>query len=228
MPRTPRSQFTRKKVDDLLRAELKGRVRLPNPNGLAVAGLVFHLNFLQWKVRGWTGPWAKEQNRLEMIAGAIQFLIEVLPPQRENYVAELDLAGKKWEWTTEKAAKMAAEATAGAREKASADLAAFDALVGALLTARERGLPLTFNLMLSSLHEPILGRPKFRWLEFVRELYDAFNHAVPEASKAAIYRLIVAVVPDISGEHPPYGAIETELKRPERAAKRAAKRTSDR
>jgi hypothetical protein len=228
MPRTPRSQFTRKKVDDLLGAKLKGNVLLPNPSGPAVGGLVFHLNFLQWKVRGWTGPWSKEQNRREMIAGAIQYLIEALPPQREDYVAELDLAGKKWEWNNEDVAKEAAETAAKAMMNASADLAAFDALIAALITARERGLPLTFNWMLSSLHEPILGRPKFRWLEFVRELYDAFDRAVPNAGKRAIYRLIEAVVPDISGEHPSYDAIETELKRPKRAADRAAKRTRNR
>ena len=195
-PEEPTGPFTREMVHALLREVLKGSGPLPNPDRSTVAHFVRYLNLLWWRVQGWTGPWSER----EMVASSIRFLTEVLPPLRKDYAAAA--APPKWN------IKGAANAAANAR----ADLAAFDALANAARVARKRSLLLTFNMMLAT------SKPTRRWQDFAADLQEAIRGVVPKASKAAVYELIVAVVPYITGKRPTYFAVETELKHPERQA----------
>jgi hypothetical protein len=187
----PPEPFTLGMLLAVLREVLKGDVTLPVPT--TIAPLMFCLNGICSKVKGWAGPWREEQKQLAMAAEAIRILIEFLPTQRNIYVA---LAG-----ASERLCKKEAAA------KTQADLAALDSLISAARVARKRGLPLTLNAML------VAPSPTEGWTDIAEELRELFHSVLPDASKEAGYRFVKAVVPTITGESPSFDAIKTVFKR---------------
>jgi hypothetical protein len=97
-----------------------------------------------------------------------------------------------------------------AAAEARARLAAFDTLVSAARAARELGLPLANN------NEIVMNSPTALWKHFAEQLAAIFHSALPNESKAAAYRFIVAVTPTITGEHPSFQAVETRIKKKRR------------
>jgi hypothetical protein len=187
----PPEPFTLGMLLAVLREVLKGDVTLPVPT--TIAPLMFCLNGICSKVKGWAGPWHEEQKQLAMVTEAIRVLTEILPAQRVGYAA---LAGG-----SERLCKQESAA------KTQADLAALDNLISAVRVARERGLPLTLNAML------VMPSPAKHWEDIAEELWELFHSALPDASKEAGYRFIKAVVPTITGETPSLGAIKTAFKK---------------
>ncbi len=184
--------FSPEGVLALLRDDvLKDDAILPRATDHAIRGLADVLNIIWWKVRGWTGPWREEQEQIQKIGEAIWALTEILPTQRKGYAA-IPAAMERWDMTA-------------AAAEARADLAAFDALVTAAHAARKRGLPLALNTVTS--------KPTKRWKDFAKDLAAIFQSALPNQSKAAVYRFIVAVTPAITGEHPTFQAVEAPFKK---------------
>jgi hypothetical protein len=158
--------------------------------------------------------WRKE---LENIVHSIYILTEILPKWRDNFDAELasfdNLMDNLPEDSRTEYAAEAARAAADMgqpkgydfREERQINLAAYDALVKAASVARERGLPLAPMIALSMRIE--------RWRHFAEHLQKVIRHVLPQASKAASYRFIAAVTPDITGEKPTYEAVRSQLMR---------------
>ena len=192
-PWPPDDPFTAEMVLALLRNKvLKGGAPLPASTDPGIAELADKLNCIRWLFRGWTGHWREEQKRLQTIAEAIWVLTEVLPQQRGEY-AEAVNGFERWNM-------------AEAAQKARADLAAIDELVAIARSARERGLPLSNHMITFSPQTE-------RWTHFAELLYSTFMHTLPNQSKAAAYRFVVAVTPLLSHEHPTLEAVQTAFKR---------------
>ncbi len=69
----------------------------------------------------------------------------------------------------------------------------------------EHGLPYMPLMSLASSVE--------MWEDFAEELQKQFINAFPDRSKAASYRFIEAITPDITGENPTFLAIESAFKK---------------
>jgi hypothetical protein len=90
--------------------------------------------------------------------------------------------------------------------EAEADLAAFDALATAGVSARGRRLP--------HIADPVIamdGKIE-KWEHYAEDLETRFHRVLPGQSKAAAYRFIVAVTPTITGELTTFLAVQNYFK----------------
>jgi hypothetical protein len=127
--------------------------------------------------------------------------------------AEADLAAFNANVTAARARNTKMEVHADrAAAQARARLAAFDALVTAALAARELGLPMVNNPVV------VMTPRTERWRDFAEQLAAIFHSLLPGRPKAAVYRFIAGVAPDISGEHPSFLDVEVAFKQKRFAA----------
>lgn len=189
--------FTPEEVLALLRTRvLKDDARLPGSTDRAIVRLTKRLNVLRRLIRDWDGPSrAVLQQRWDM-AEAIRIIAEVLPAQREDYVKDTALFEP-------------CETTDGAA-KAQAYLATFDALISVARAARECGFPLTVD------PKTIPPLPPNHWQHFAQEMVTGFKSLLPKRSNAAAYRFVVEITPKVTGEHPTFQAVESQLKKKRR------------
>jgi hypothetical protein len=196
----PIEPFTSETVLALLRDGVL-KDDLPSPTDPAIAGMARCLNALQRRVRNWAGPWREEAERLNKIAEAIFVLAETLPRQGNGFAADppvSDMAEEHADF---------AEMIAAGQAIMRRDLVVYNALVAAARDARECGLMPTVNIAL------FMSNPATHWKDFALELYKIFRTALPEASKLATYRFIVAVTFAISGERPTFTAVQSAFKK---------------
>jgi hypothetical protein len=214
----PQPSVNRFTVESVYRVLLDKKVLLagkrPSDKDPAFVYLAQYLNNLQNIARGWKETWREE---LANIDSAIYIITEILPKWHDDFAAEIACFYNLMDNLPEDSrAEYAAEAAKTAadmgwpegydsREERRIDLAALDALVKAASVARERGLPLAPMIALSMRIE--------RWPHFAEHLQKIFRHVLPEMSKAASYRFIVAVTPDITGETPTKEAVRSQLMR---------------
>jgi hypothetical protein len=204
-------RFTPESIHSLLREVLIGNEKLPSPRSRALMTLAGSLNDLQAIARSWKGSWRTD---LASIYYSIYILKENLPKWRDEYAKELatfdhfinKLApGEYAALSSGSANNIDQPADQDFREEGRLNLAALNGLVEAASVAYKRGLPLAPMITLAM---PIEG-----WTWFAQHLQMVFHHTLPEVSKAAGYRFIAAVTPDITGEAPTYSAVETQLKK---------------
>jgi len=177
--------FTPEKVVALLRGGvLNENALLPRPTDPTIAYLANALNAI-WSSAQSAPAWRENQERLRKIEDAIRVLTEILPEHRAVFTSTPFGLSE-----------------ADARD----DLAAFDALVTAARAARERGLPRAKTVFIETV-------PTEEWRHFAEYLMAIFQFSVPKQPKAAAYRFIAAVTPDISGEHTTSSAVETAFKK---------------
>ena len=172
---------------------LKGDARLPGSTDRAIVRLTKRLNVLRRKIQDWDGPSRAALQQRWNMAEAIRIMAEVVPAQREDYVKDTALF-EPWE-TTDGAAK------------AQAYLAAFDALISAACAARKCGFPLAVD------PGTVSPLPPKQWQHFAQELADGFKLLLPDRSNAAAYRFVCEITPYITGEHPTFLAVESQLKK---------------
>lgn len=100
--------------------------------------------------------------------------------------------------------------------KERADLAAYNALITAAAAARKRGLPLVLDPML------VMSKPTPAWTDVVSDVAGLFRRV--GAGERAARQMTADVMLDIVGEEISFEAVRSELRFPEREAKRAGKR----
>jgi hypothetical protein len=177
--------FSPEKVVALLHDRvLNENARLPRPADPAIAHLANALNAIWSDVQS-APAWREKQEKLQKIEDAIRVLTEILPEHRGDYAS----------------ARYGVSA-ADARD----DLAAFDALATAARAAHERGLPRAKTVFIET-------APTEKWKHFAEYLMAIFQFFLPKQPKTAAYRFIVAVTPDITGEHTTYFTVETTFKK---------------
>ncbi len=64
-----------------------------------------------------------------------------------------------------------------------------------------------------------------RWHDYAPRVAKIFREYLPSASKAAEYRFVAAIIPDLSGETPTFGAVEKHLKERRYVNRDKSKRT---
>lgn len=191
--------FTSETVYALLRDKvLKGSDVLPTPTDPAIANIAELLNILRWKCQLCTGPLPREIEEVKEIRKAIWLLAEMLPKHRRSLAAELEGANR---WANSPTLTPFKDDLARVRTH----LTATDALIAAAEAAMEHGLPYMPLMSLASSVE--------MWEDFAEELQKQFINAFPDRSKAASYRFIEAITPDITGENPTFLAIESAFKK---------------
>jgi hypothetical protein len=212
----PDQDFTAEMVHNVLRNVIKGNAKLPSPTDPALVGLAFLVNVLRGRVKWSKTSAAQDSEQYEMIGLAISTLAEMLPTHREHYVSNITSYER---WVEDPSFLSLHERTAehfpdslrpqDHLEMLRGNLSAFDALVKAAQAARDRGLPIVWDMRLAGVAPGLATR----WEDLADDIERAFLQALPGQSKSAAHRFIEAIIPHITGESPSYRAVETRIKR---------------
>ena len=184
----PPGPFTPESVRAMLTTEvLKGEAV---PNSAAVAALCHTLNTLRTYVDLRTIHWKAPMERRQQLASALIALETILPTLR----SEVEQAREFHQ---------SDNATDQANECQRA-VDVIDGLTQAVTMASHCSI---------LLHPAMRRETTVKWEQYSRDLLIQFKHVLPNSKKESGYRLIVAVMPNITGERPTLEAVKSHIKR---------------